>query len=259
MPQSTIYLAERPGTPRSESPPPAVATYRLARLFAGSPALVDVGFRVDAGSTVALTGPNGAGKSTLLRLVATAIRPSFGRLEILGVDAGRRPELLRPWIAYLSHSSGLYEDLTLTENLEFAAVMRRMPRREAGRRTRDAMDRVGLAAFRAERVRTFSAGMRRRAALARLLLGTPRLVLLDEPYAALDADGVLLVDELLREWRAAGATCLVASHAEERLSAVADGVARLESGVLVELSGSGVTPTTDDSSLAAPQPVRGAA
>ena len=240
MPQSTIYLAEptddsRPGTP------PAVATRGLARLFAGSPALVDVSLRLDAGHSLALIGANGAGKSTLLRLLATAIRPSFGELAILGIDAVKHPEVVRPAVAYLSHATGLYDDLTLRENLLFAAAMRRLPGREGARRTDAAVERVGLAAFAGERVRTFSAGMRKRAALARLLLADPRLVLLDEPYAALDEDGAALVDELLGKWRALGVTCVVASHAAERLIARADAVGRLDAGTLVELRGEGAT------------------
>ena len=240
MPQSTIYLAESAADSRSRTPP-AVASVGLARLFAGSPALVDLSLRIEAGRTLALLGPNGAGKTTFLRLLATAIRPSFGTLTIHGVDAVERPELVRPTIAYLSHATGLYDDLTLRENLRFAAVMRRLPRREAGRRTERVIESVGLAAYAAERVRTFSAGMKKRTALARLLLAEPRLVLLDEPYAALDVDGAALVDELLGDWRSRGVTCIVASHAAERLTAMADAVARLDAGTLVELQGEGVT------------------
>lgn len=238
MPQSTIYLAESADDSRPRTPP-AVATLGLARLFAGSPALVDVSLQLDAGRMLALVGSNGAGKTTLLRLMATAIRPSFGELALLGFDAVRYPAAVRPSIAYLSHATGLYDDLTLRENLRFAAEMRRLPRREAARRVDASTERVGLAPFSGERVRTFSAGMRKRTALARLLLADPRLVLLDEPYAALDEDGAGLVDELLDEWRSRGVTCVVASHAAERLIATADAVARLDAGTLVELRGQG--------------------
>ena len=91
------------------------------------------------------------------------------------------------------------------------------------------------------RVSRFSAGMRRRLALGRILLGHPRLVLLDEPYAALDAPGMTFVDDLLDEWRAAGATVLVATHAGERLAGRVDGWVRLEDGLLAEVGGEGAS------------------
>lgn len=243
MPQSTIYRAADRSDGSSPSYP-AVATYGLARLFGGIPALVDVSLRLERGRTLALTGPNGAGKTTLLRLLATAIRPSFGRLEIEGLDAAREAEELRARIAFLSHATGLYEDLTLTENLRFAATLRGLAGAERRDRVSAVIARVGLTPFAADRVRGFSAGMRRRAGLARLLLAQPSLVLLDEPYAALDTDGMLLVDQLLGEWRAGSATCVIASHASERASAAADAVARLEGGMLVELVGHGAARTT---------------
>ena len=122
MPQTTIYVSPRSlGAP--DTRPPAVATTDLARLFAGSPALAGVSLRVDAGRTVALLGPNGAGKTTLLRLLATAIRPSYGRATVDGLDLDRDAALVRERVAYLSHATGLYDDLSARENLRFAAAM----------------------------------------------------------------------------------------------------------------------------------------
>jgi heme exporter protein A len=238
MPHSTIYVAERPSTP-----PPAVCTHGLARLFAGSPALVDVSLALERGRRLAILGSNGAGKTTLLRILATAIRPTFGRAEVDGVDLAARPELVRPRIGYLSHAGGLYDDLTAAENLRFAGAMRGRERGELRATVPQVLARVGLAAAADDRVRGFSVGMRRRLALARLLLAGPSLVLLDEPYAGLDADAMTLVDDVLVEWRAAGATVIVATHAAERIGRDADAVARLDGGLLVELSGDGAART----------------
>jgi ABC-type multidrug transport system ATPase subunit len=157
-----------------------------------------------------------------------------------GIDVAARPEEIRPRVAFLPHATGLYDDLTGAENLHFAAELMRIPGPDRPGRVSDVLERVGLASTRNARVSTFSAGMRRRAALGRLLLGHPRLVLLDEPYAALDAQGMTLVDDLLDRWRAAGATVLVATHADERLSGRVDGWLRLVDGLLVETGGSGV-------------------
>jgi ABC-type multidrug transport system ATPase subunit len=107
---------------------------------------------------------------------------------------------------------------------------------------------VALIADGDRRVRAYSAGMRRRLALARLLLAAPSLVLLDEPHAALDADGAALVDRMLETWRSGGTTVLVATHQSDRIARLADGWARLEGGLLVEVGGAGV-------SVPAPTPV----
>lgn len=239
MPQTTIYAApEASGTPET---PPAVATVELARLFGRSAALADVSLRVEAGRLVSLTGPNGAGKTTLLRILATALRPSFGTAAVDGIDVARDPRAVRARIAYLGHANGLYDDLTAAENLRFAATMLGASGGEAATAVHEALTRVGLAAFATDRVRGYSAGMRRRLALGRLLLGAPSLVLLDEPHAALDADGMALVDRLIAEWRAAGVSILIASHHADRVDDLADGWARLDNGLLTEVGGEGVT------------------
>ncbi len=260
MPQ-TIYVSPRTlGAP--DTRPPAVVTTDLARLFAGRPALAGVSIEVDAGRAVALLGANGAGKTTLLRILATAIRPSYGRAQVDGLDLARDADVVRGRVAYLSHATGLYDDLTARENLAFAATMLRTP--DAAERVERALSDVGLSDRATDRVREFSAGMRKRLALGRILLGNASLVLLDEPYAALDADGMDLVDQLLAAWREIGVTVLLASHTTERLEPALDGSLLLERGVVVRVSGDGVSrhlpPATAPSRpAAAPGAARGAA
>jgi len=238
MPQSTIYVAPRlAGT--LGTIPPAVATVELARLFGRSAALAGVSLTVEMGRTVALLGPNGAGKTTLLRILATAIRPSYGSVSIDGIDALRDAERVRGRVVYLSHATAHYDDLTAEENLRFAATMFGWGEREGQPVVREALATVDLLGA-GERVRTFSAGMRKRLALARLLVARPSLLLLDEPHAALDADGMALVDRLIGLWKEAGVTVMIASHQAERVSSLADATVRLEGGLLAEVSGTGV-------------------
>jgi heme ABC exporter ATP-binding subunit CcmA len=237
MPQTTIYVSPRSlGAP--DSRPPSVDTTDLARLFAGSPALAGVSLRVDAARTVALLGSNGAGKTTLLRVLATAIQPSYGRAAVDGLDLARDTDLVRQRVAYLSHSTGLYDGLTARENLAFAAAM--LGTEQPGSRVERALADVELADRADERVEGFSAGMRKRLALGRMLLGQPSLVLLDEPYASLDAAGMAIVDELLQAWRAAGVSVLIASHATDRMAPMLDGRVVLERGLVSAVSGEGV-------------------
>src|SRR5438876_11128413 len=240
MPQTTIYASPRSvGAPHEL--PPAVATHELARLFGGNPALAGVTLTIPAGRCVQVVGPNGAGKTTLLRILATAIRPSFGSAAVDGLDVAMHPELVRSRIAYLSHATGLYDDLTARENLEFAATMLGLDRGSSHERIRDALDEIGLNEMATLRVRGFSAGMRRRLALGRVLLARPSLVLLDEPFAALDADGIQLMERLLDRWHRSGVTALVASHASEHIAAHADGTVELDGGIVTRVTGEGVT------------------
>jgi len=205
----------------------------------GVQALKGVDLDVEQGDFFALLGPNGAGKTTLLRVLATAIRPSYGAAAVDGLDVGRDAELVRERVAYLSHATGLYDDLTARENLEFAATMLSTP--DPASRVARALEDVGLSARAGARVGSFSAGMRRRLALGRILLGQASLVLLDEPTAALDADGFTLVEQLLEAWRAAGVSVLMASHSTDRLERWVDAHVVLDRGLVSEVSGSGVT------------------
>ncbi len=240
MPQTTIYVAPRlAGT--LGTIPPAVATVELARLFGRSAALAGVSLTIEIGRTVALLGPNGAGKTTLLRLCATDIRPSYGTLAIDGIDAQEHPEMIRGRAVYLSHATGHYDDLTALENLRFAATMFGWGEREGDPVIREALETVGLAQVAVARVRTFSAGMRKRLAMARVLVARPSLLLLDEPHAALDAEGMELVDRLIGLWHEAGVTVMVASHQADRITSMADGTVRLEGGLVAEVSGAGVS------------------
>jgi ABC-type multidrug transport system ATPase subunit len=105
----------------------------------------------------------------------------------------------------------------------------------------EALAGVGLDSVANDRVGTFSAGMRKRLALARMLVARPSLVLLDEPHAALDADGMALVDQLLGQWHDAGVTVLVASHQAARLASLSDGTIRLDGGLVAGVRGAGVS------------------
>jgi heme exporter protein A len=165
-----------------------------------------------------------------------------------GMDLARHADLVRERVAYLSHATGLYDDLTARENLAFAATLLGTPDR--GTRVERALGDIGLLDRAGDRVRDFSAGMRKRLALGRILLGSASLVLLDEPLAALDDDGMGLVEQLLAAWHDAGVTVLIASHATERLEPFLDGRIVLERGVVAETSGEGVSSLPP--SLAAP-------
>ena len=213
----------------------AISLQGIARRFGQRWALRGVSLRAEPGDSLMLLGANGSGKTTLLRILATAIRPTRGQGSIFGHDLSSAAGSIRPLVAYLGHDPGLYGDLTARENLRFAERMRRADeahRREA--RIGAALDRAGLGAHADERTRGFSAGMKRRLALARVLLAEPRLLLLDEPYASFDADGIALVNEAVTATRDAGGCAVVATHDPDRAVGVATRSLRMVDGRLLE-------------------------
>ena len=186
----------------------AVDLVGVTRLFGAVPAVVRADLRVERGEAVVLRGPNGAGKSTLLRLAATSLSPTYGRGTVLGFDLLEEREQIRARTDLMSHRTRLYEDLTAAENLRLWCSLLGL---EAGR-VDGALDRVGLLEVSGERVRGFSQGMRQRVAIARTILRTPELLLLDEPYTGLDAEARHAVDDLVRATIAEGRTVVLATH-----------------------------------------------
>ncbi len=209
----------------------AVAAAGLCRRYGRRWALTDVSFEVPEGAIVMISGRNGSGKSTLLRVLATAIRADRGTARILGHDVRADREAVRERIALLGHRTHLYEPLTALENL--ALVARFLD--GDGRRTAllPRLEEVGLSDRADDPVQTFSAGMRQRLALARVLQQEARVVLLDEPYGHLDPAGCLLVDGVLRRLRARGATVLMATHLLHRGRTMCDRSLVLDAGRLV--------------------------
>lgn len=205
---------------------PAVETTGLSRRYGRRWALSDVSLVVRAGQVVMLAGRNGSGKSTLLRVLATALRPDHGEVRVAGHDVRRELERVRRAVALLGHQSYLYEALSARENLEIAASF-------LGRRADPALlARVGLEARADDPVASFSAGMRKRLALARVLLQAKPIVLLDEPYGELDPPGFALLDGVVGELRASGATVIMATHLVDHGRKLCDHALLLEAGRL---------------------------
>ena len=200
----------------------------LARVFGAQRVLDGVDLDVAAGEAVALLGPNGAGKTTLLKIVATLLRPTRGRATVAGYDCVREAEAVRALLGVIAHGTHVYEDLTAHENLVFWA---RLAGRSADRPPlAGALADVDLERHADARVRTFSAGMRRRLALARLGLGQPRVLLLDEPFAGLDQRARKWLEGRLEAFKAGGGALLMATHSFGRELGIADRIAILAGG-----------------------------
>ncbi len=210
--------------------PPAVELDDAVALLGRFPALAGVTLRVEPGEIVLLQGPNGAGKTTLLRLCAGLLGIERGRATVLGHDLAADHRSVRGHVGILGHSTGLYEDLTVAENVDFWARAVRARSNDVD----DALEHLGLAGrLRDVAVRRLSAGQRRRTALATLVVRRPELWLLDEPHAALDAEGRDLVDALIGQAVSAGATVLYASHELDRIGKLRPRVVGLAGGTVV--------------------------
>ena len=201
---------------------------RLSRRFGRRWALARVSLELSAGGGLLLTGHNGSGKTTLLRVLATVLRPHEGTIRLDGVDLWKGRRALRERIAFLSHETRLYDDLSATDNLRVWASL-------GGHAVEPAalLARVALPTDRREPVRTFSAGMRRRLALAVALLKQPDILLLDEPFSALDPEGRALVADLLGEIRAGGTAIVLATHLPQEAEALCDHAVHLDAGRVV--------------------------
>lgn len=192
-------------------PAPVVELERLEHDFAERPVLRGVELRVEPGASLALFGENGAGKTTLLRIVAGLLRPSRGEARIEGIPALAAGPALRRRVGFLSHRPLVWGGLTADENLRLVAKLYGLPPDA----TDAALLRVGLAASAGVRARDLSQGQRQRLGVARALVGTPDLLLLDEPHAGLDRAGSELLDALLEELRGS-ATILLTTHDHDR-------------------------------------------
>jgi heme exporter protein A len=197
------------------------------KAFGGRRAVDGVDIALAEGECLAIVGPNGAGKTTMLRMAASLIRPDSGSLTISGHSIPSHAARVRAMIGYLGHQPLLYLDLTAWQNLEFFADLYGVPHARA--RIEEMLDRVDLLARAYDPVRTFSRGMAQRLGLARLLLHDPRLLLLDEPHAGLDAPGAALLDALLDEARGTR-TVMMVTHDLGRALATGDRVIAMRRG-----------------------------
>jgi ABC-type multidrug transport system ATPase subunit len=182
---------------------------QLEKRFGDKRVLRGLDFEVDRGGFLLVTGANGSGKTTLLRLCAGLGVPTRGDLEI---DAQRED------VGFLGHDALVYRALTAVENLDLYGRLYRIPERRE--RIGMLLERFGLWDVRAERVATYSRGMTQRLAVCRALLHDPTLLVLDEPFTALDTEGAELLDRELAE-RRSGATFVVATHDPERVESLA--------------------------------------
>ncbi len=207
---------------------------QLSKSYHHYQVLNEITFEVPSGECYCLFGPNGAGKTTLLKILATLKKPSSGRFEVMGFDGIRERSKAREILLLVGHGSYLYNDLNAAENIRFALALRSIS--PAAREIKMALDRVGIGAFAEFKVRYFSEGMKKRLAMAKTILSRPKVLLMDEPYAALDERGMSIVNEFISSMTRQGTAVMMASHNRVKSAEVVHRVGVLHEGTLREMT-----------------------
>lgn len=203
----------------------------IKKSFGLKPVLRGIDLMLYCGERMALVGANGAGKTTLLRILAGLTRADAGNVRIDTYDLGKDAQQIRHLVGFVAHQPYLYDELTARENLLFFARMYAV--KNAQVRANELLQRVGLAKRAQERVSALSRGQVQRLALARALLHSPELLLLDEPDTGLDEQGNELLGTLIAEQTEKGSTTIFSTHHLERALELSDRIIILHRGRIV--------------------------
>jgi len=199
-------------------------------------AVDEVSFTVPEGEIFGLLGPNGAGKTTTIKMLSTLLRPTSGTIRVAGVDVvGQPTRALRHLGTVLTGERSVYWKLTGRENLLYFAALYGLPAKAARLRTDELLERFSLAKRADENVERYSTGMRQRICLAKALLASPEVLILDEPTAGLDPQSARNLREMITEIRAEGRTVLLTTHYMEEADQLCDRIAIIDHGRIIAL------------------------
>ncbi len=204
----------------------------VTRAFGRVQALRGLDLTVPYGQVTALVGANGAGKTTLLLILATLLAPDAGEIRVAGRDLREDPREARAALGWMPDTFGVYDQLTVTEYLEFFAAAYGLGLKEGEARAAELLERVHLLDLARQPVHVLSRGQKQRLGLARALVHRPKVLLLDEPASGLDPRSRIELRDLLRSLAAEGAAVLVSSHILSELEEIADRVVLVEGGVV---------------------------
>jgi ABC-2 type transport system ATP-binding protein len=223
--------APPPLAPRAK--PPAIRTVSLTKRYGSLTALDQLNLELESGDVFGFIGPNGAGKSTTMKILAGLLQPSSGAAEVLGKNVMLNGDFVRRNVGYMPDFFGSYEDLTVTEYLEFFASAYGIPRRQRKRIVGDVLELTDLK-YKADALTdSLSRGMTQRLSLARVLVHDPPILLLDEPASGLDPRARIEIRELLKELQRLGKTILVSSHILSELGEFCNKLGIIERGKLI--------------------------
>ena len=230
---------ESASSPEAAGPPaPTVCVERLCKTFFDDSrgeirAVDDVSFTCRAGEIFGLLGANGAGKTTMLRVLSTILRPSGGRVRVMGHDVVSEPEAVRASLGFYSASTALYPRLTARETLEFFARVNRYPPERVGTRVAEVVRRFGITEFQDARVEKLSSGMKQKVSIARTVVHDPPVLIFDEPTVGLDVINALEMRAVIRALREDGKTIIFSTHIMSEAEKLCDTIAIQHRGQLL--------------------------
>jgi ABC-2 type transport system ATP-binding protein len=211
----------------------AIEADHLSKSFGSVAAVNDVSIRVGEGDIFGFLGPNGAGKTTTIRLLTGILTPDTGSVRIGGVDIHRDPLAAKLKMGVIPENSTVYGDMTAWQNVLWAAKFYGMDRATRERRTREILERMGLAGREGDMVRTFSKGMRQRVSIACAIVHSPEILILDEPTVGLDVQSRRLVIDTIRHMNENGSSIFLTTHYIEEANALCDRVSVINRGRII--------------------------
>jgi ABC-2 type transport system ATP-binding protein len=231
--EATAATAVPAAPPAPPPKPAALSTVNLTKRYGSLTALDQLTLDLEAGDIFGFIGPNGAGKSTTMKILAGLLEPTSGSARVLGQDVTVNGELVRRKVGYMPDFIGVYEDLKVSEYLEFFASAYGLPRKQRRKVVEDVLELTDLKYKRDAFVDSLSRGMTQRLSLARVLVHDPPILLLDEPASGLDPRARIEIRELLKELRRLGKTIMVSSHILSELGEFCNKLGIIERGKMI--------------------------
>ncbi len=212
---------------------PMIETINLCKQYGDLTALNDLNLVINEGDCFGFIGPNGAGKTTTIKILATILKPTRGQAMVDGLTIGYQNRQIRPLIGYVPDFMGAYEDMVVTEYLEFFAAAYGIHGKQRKTVVNDVLELTDLTYKSTAEVASLSRGMQQRLSVARVLLHDPKVLLMDEPASGLDPRARIEIRELLKELRRMGKTILISSHILHELAELCNVVGIIEKGNLI--------------------------
>jgi ABC-2 type transport system ATP-binding protein len=209
---------------------PTIEIKNITKSFGSNKVVDDVSFEVEDGEIFGLLGPNGAGKTTIIRILLDIFTPDSGTVSILG---STMTEAKKDLIGYLPEERGLYQDIPLERCLVYLATLKGLSQAEAAKRVALWLDKFDLSAYSRKKVKELSKGMQQKAQLIATLVHEPRIVIIDEPFSALDPVNTQMVKDVLRELRQKGITIVMCTHQMHQVEELCDRLVLIDHGKIM--------------------------